>query len=112
MERGSVRIPFFRKDTADMGRFSGSGRNGETALEILRQAGVFLPADCGGRGTCGKCLVKYMAGAPEPTEEEKEKLSEDRLAEGIRLACRSCPEGDFELEYSEGEEESRRRYYS
>ena len=29
-----------------------------TLMEALKDAGIFLDAPCGGRGTCGKCLVK------------------------------------------------------
>ncbi len=31
---------------------------GETLLSALARGGFLLPADCGGRGTCGKCLVR------------------------------------------------------
>ena len=29
-----------------------------TLMEALKEGGIFLDAPCGGRGTCGKCLVK------------------------------------------------------
>ena len=31
-----------------------------TLMEALKEAGIFLDAPCGGRGTCGKCLVKNI----------------------------------------------------
>lgn len=32
--------------------------HGANLLEVLSQNGFFIPAACGGRGTCGKCAVK------------------------------------------------------
>lgn len=34
------------------------GRRGENLLLLLRRKGVFVSADCGGHGKCGKCGVK------------------------------------------------------
>lgn len=76
----------------------------DTALDILRREGVFLCADCGGRGTCGKCRVRVINdeyqpkhdvsaaaggknGLNEPSDEEKKVLSESDISSGIRLAC-------------------------
>ena len=61
----------------------------DTALDILRRNGVFVCADCGGRGTCGKCRVKVSDadGLPAPSEAEKKLLSEQELSSGVRLAC-------------------------
>ena len=38
-----------------------------TLLQLLQAQGVFLSAACGGRGTCGKCKVRFAEGAPEPS---------------------------------------------
>lgn len=35
---------------------------GDTLLAALRRAGIALNAPCGGRGTCGKCIVYRKAG--------------------------------------------------
>lgn len=61
----------------------------DTALDVLRRDGVFLCADCGGQGSCGKCRIKLL-GAEQCTDitvAEKKVLSEKELADGIRLAC-------------------------
>lgn len=80
-------------------------QNNQTVLERMRREGIFLPADCGGRGTCGKCRVRFLEGAPDPTEEERKKLTQEQLQDGVRLACRACPEGRFTVEYELSEEE-------
>ena len=72
----------------------------DTALDILRREGVFLCADCGGHGTCGKCRIRVPECAiaqetegdagrcmPEPSEAESKLLSKTELDSGIRLAC-------------------------
>lgn len=35
---------------------------GETLLDVLARAKYYLPASCGGKGTCGKCKVKFVEG--------------------------------------------------
>ena len=76
-----------------MQQFTGEGNGKTTVLELLQKEGIFLPADCGGRGTCGKCRVRFLSAAPDPAEEEIKKLSEAQREAGMRLACRSCPAG-------------------
>ena len=39
--------------------------HGVNLLEALTQNGFFIPAACGGRGTCGKCAVKCRASEAE-----------------------------------------------
>ncbi|MEM2106380.1 MAG: 2Fe-2S iron-sulfur cluster-binding protein, partial [Candidatus Bathyarchaeia archaeon] len=59
---------------------------GRTILSYLQELDVDIDASCGGRGVCGKCLVKALPDeslAP-PTEAER------RLAKpGFRLACQA-----------------------
>lgn len=65
---------------------------GQTVLEALIAAGIFLRADCGGKGTCGKCRVKILSalagGESVPDESEIKVLGQTDLAAGLRLACR------------------------
>lgn len=58
----------------------------DTALDILRREGVFICADCGGRGDCGKCRIKVAADAAI-SDMDREFLSDRELASGVRLAC-------------------------
>jgi uncharacterized 2Fe-2S/4Fe-4S cluster protein (DUF4445 family) len=65
---------------------------GESLLEALTCAGILLKSGCGGKGLCGKCLVKVTEPSPEsitPTEDAESRiLGEKKLKAGYRLACR------------------------
>ena len=64
----------------------------ETLLAAVSNAGVAVPVDCGGRGTCGKCLVRLGAGElTAPTQAELKKVPPERLEQGWRLACQAKP---------------------
>lgn len=87
-------------------RIGTEGEQKKTLLELLRENGIYLDTPCNGRGSCGKCLVQYGSGAPEPAEQEKKKLAEGKLREGWRLACVSVPTEDCEiLVPTQGQEE-------
>lgn len=75
-------------------RIEAEGEQKKTLLELLRENGIYVDAPCNGRGNCGKCLVQYRSGAPEPAGQEKKKLTEEKLREGWRLACTSVPTED------------------
>ncbi len=67
----------------------------EPLLAAVTKVGIEVPATCGGRGTCGKCLVRLGAGElSSPTEEEAKRLSPKLLADGWRLACQAHPLGE------------------
>lgn len=54
---------------------------------LLQNKNVNIDAFCGGRKTCGKCKIKLLKGFLPINEIEKSKLSQEELAQGIRLAC-------------------------
>lgn len=59
---------------------------GTTVSSLLKKShGVEMP--CGGRHTCGKCMVYAEGGFAAPSETEQKLLGAERLAQGIRLAC-------------------------
>lgn len=62
-------------------------RRGQKISDALAQAGIYLPMPCAGRGSCGKCRVKFLEGAPEASEVDRRLLPESDLAQGMRLAC-------------------------
>lgn len=53
---------------------------------------------CGGHGKCGKCKVRARGALSVPCETEIKTLSENELADGIRLACLTFALGDCEIE--------------
>ncbi len=72
-------------------------REQETLLEAFIRHGLLCRADCGGRGTCGKCRIKVSDGALRITIQDRKVFSKDELEEGYRLACRAIPEKDLSI---------------
>jgi uncharacterized 2Fe-2S/4Fe-4S cluster protein (DUF4445 family) len=64
---------------------------GASLMEAMVSAGLLLRSDCGGRGRCGKCLVRATSIAPDALSPaqgpEIKSLGEEQLAQGSRLAC-------------------------
>jgi uncharacterized 2Fe-2S/4Fe-4S cluster protein (DUF4445 family) len=69
---------------------------GTRVLEAARSAGVRLSASCGGRGTCGDCAVKVLAGELAPPS-EYEAASLAGAPAGVRLACLARVTGPLTL---------------
>jgi len=69
---------------------------GTTLFNAAHWIGLPIESTCGGRGTCGKCRVRVLAGDVAITPDDRRWLSEQELAEGWRLACRSILSGDAE----------------
>ncbi len=63
--------------------------SGITVAAAALEAGIYIDIPCGAVGKCGKCRVEISSGAGEPDHIEKEKISAEDLARGIRLGCRS-----------------------
>ena len=62
-------------------------KRGLKLLEVLAANNVFLPAACGGKGNCGRCKIKIIAGGGYLTSLEKLCLSDKEQSDGFRLAC-------------------------
>jgi len=60
---------------------------GLNLLETARKAGVEIVAPCGGKGTCGKCIVRISSGDVESNS--LGILTADELADGYVLACKT-----------------------
>jgi len=67
---------------------------GESIFDAAKRKGIAIPTVCGGKGTCGTCRVRFTLPAREPTILERQFIDRADLALGVRLACRSRPEGD------------------
>lgn len=59
-----------------------------TLLTLLQKKGIFIDANCGGKGRCGKCRVMIKGNLNPPDEIEKMLIPENLLKKGYRLACR------------------------
>ncbi|HKS29592.1 MAG TPA: 2Fe-2S iron-sulfur cluster-binding protein [Pyrinomonadaceae bacterium] len=89
-------------------KFEPEGRSGIIAegtylWDAAKRLGIYLPAECEGRGECDTCAVIVKEGATllsSLTESERERLSPERLAAGERLACQTKVEhaGDVVLQ--------------
>ncbi|MBQ4561179.1 MAG: DUF4445 domain-containing protein [Clostridia bacterium] len=64
---------------------------------LIEQGHREIDTPCGGRGKCGKCLVKAKGALSEPTEREKELLGE-LIHRGYRISCLTYIERDFSYE--------------
>ena len=61
-------------------------------------------APCGGKGKCGKCKVIAKSGLSPMTEREKSFLTDEEIAQGVRLACMAEVVSDGEIYTLEGGE--------
>jgi uncharacterized 2Fe-2S/4Fe-4S cluster protein (DUF4445 family) len=76
--------------------FESSGKlcdveDSQTVLDAARHHGVSVQSDCGGEGSCGKCIVSaYPRESLSPVgAEERSLLSAEQVARGDRLACQA-----------------------
>jgi uncharacterized 2Fe-2S/4Fe-4S cluster protein (DUF4445 family) len=68
-----------------------------TFLSELTDPHFHLETPCGGIGRCGKCRVVAHGALSPPSAEEKELLTADALASGVRLACCTRVLGDCQI---------------
>ena len=66
---------------------------GATVIRGAMDAGVHVNASCGGEGVCGKCRVIIEDGTVEGGLSEK--LSQEDLDKGYRLACQAIVKSDL-----------------
>jgi len=78
-------------------KFEPFGRSGEfpegvTLLEAARNLGLALLAPCGGKGKCGRCIIRIAEGElSPPTSLELQLLSPKQISQKYRLACQARP---------------------
>ena len=61
--------------------------SGALFLQLLKGNGHPLVC-CSGKGGCGRCRIRFPDGdAPLPASPDRNALTPQELAEGIRLAC-------------------------
>ncbi len=70
--------------------------DGTSLLSAARDNGFLIDSTCGGRGTCGRCQVRFQGDNPPPaSEEDRTQINPERLAQGFRLACRLIVHSDL-----------------
>jgi len=76
---------------------------GKNLLDAARGAGIRLTSPCGGKGTCGKCLVRIDPNAIslKPTAAELALVDLEDIEQGYRLACQTFPDRAMRIEIPE-----------
>jgi uncharacterized 2Fe-2S/4Fe-4S cluster protein (DUF4445 family) len=77
---------------------------GANLLKSLQNAGIYVPAVCGGRFKCGKCAVKVTGGSLPPSAADRARFSPEELKAGWRLACTAVLDGGITVEIPESGE--------
>jgi Na+-transporting NADH:ubiquinone oxidoreductase subunit F len=60
---------------------------GAKLLTALSSVGLYLPGGCGGKGTCGQCRVKVLAGGGPMLPTESALIGRREAADHVRLGC-------------------------
>jgi ferredoxin len=74
---------------------------GSTLFEAGAKVSAGIETACVGKGTCGLCRVKIVAGADQLipfTDEERKHLGNVYHLTRVRLACRSKVSGDVTIQ--------------
>ncbi|MCR5655170.1 MAG: ASKHA domain-containing protein [Lachnospiraceae bacterium] len=71
-----------------------SCQRGESLFSLCQKAGLRIEANCGGRGVCGGCKVRFLSGAPLPKAQERKLIPAEELRDGYRLLCLAKAEQD------------------
>jgi len=63
-------------------------KKGVTIFHALKEVGLNIRSECGGRGVCGKCkiIVRSPSSFGKVTDSERKRLSISELKSGYRLA--------------------------
>lgn len=68
----------------------------DNLLKAVIDAGIQIKGSCGGKGTCGRCVVQVKEG--NFTRHQTAKLSPEDLDKGFTLACQTFAESDLVVE--------------
>ena len=76
-------------------------REGDSIFDAGAKVSAGIDTACVGKGTCGLCRVKILAGAEHLTpytDEEKKHLGNVYHLTKVRLSCRTRVSGDVVIE--------------
>lgn len=76
-------------------------RAGSKLLEALANVGLYLPAGCGGKGTCGQCRVRVTEGGGPLLPTEEALVGPAEAAKHVRLACQVTVREDIRVQIPE-----------
>jgi Na+-transporting NADH:ubiquinone oxidoreductase subunit F len=76
-------------------------KGGRPLLFSMSEKGIFLPSACGGKGTCGYCKIKVLEGGGPLLPTETPYLSQEELAEQVRISCQLKVKEDLKVEIPE-----------
>jgi len=62
--------------------------------DAVLELGIPLPTPCGGKGICGKCVIRAEGALTPPTENE---ISAGMTGNTLRLACQAAVRGDVTI---------------
>ena len=71
---------------------------GTTVFSAAHWIGLPIDSTCGGRGTCGKCKVRIVAGLTDAETADHRQLRPQEIVEGWRLSCQARVDGDMTCE--------------
>lgn len=70
---------------------------GRNLLSTLKDEEIFIPSACGGRGSCGLCKLKVVAGAGTCLPTELPWLTAEEKQDNVRLACQIRVKNDMRI---------------
>ncbi len=74
---------------------------GQTLLNGLMEAKIFIPSACGGRGSCGYCKLIVLDGGGPVLPTETPYLTRGEIRSNVRLACQVKIRQDLQVRIPE-----------
>jgi len=99
-ERYLVRYGTCRIDVNAGGRVL-EVEGGQSLLASLMGQSIFIPSACGGRGTCAYCKLKVLEGGGPVAPTELPLLTEQEVADNVRISCQVKVRNDVRIEVPE-----------
>jgi len=69
--------------------------SGSSLLDAVKAAQLPLNTACGGKGTCGDCIVRILSGKHQ--QKQTAALSDDLRSKGFVLACQTSVSSDMQI---------------
>ena len=71
---------------------------GQKLLGALAANDLFIASACGGKGTCGQCLVRVTEGGGAMVPTEESLINKRDARDGVRLACQVAVKDALKIE--------------